>query len=182
MATKYAPLSRRLHATLGDHVRFSFREIEAILGFELPKSARAYAPWWANVGGSHVQAEAWMGAGWRTRQVDVPGEAVSFERVDPLRLLSAEQLPDHLAGEEAGSAFVVGAPIVIDPAALRGGAMRLLEDYCEEKGCELPEAIVDLLNAMALDRRRQLIDWFRTNSPHVEGDSTDLIREAREAR
>jgi len=167
---------------MGDYVRFSFREIETILGFELPKSARTYAPWWANVGGSHVQAEAWMGAGWRTCQVDVPGEAVSFERVEPSLPPSFERLPDQLAVEEAGSAFLVDAPVIVDLAALRGSAMRLLEDYCEEQGCGLPEAIVGLLNAMALERRRQLIDWFRTNSPQVEGDSTDLIREERDAR
>jgi hypothetical protein len=35
---------------------------------------------------------------------------------------------------------------------------------------------------MALERRRQLVDWFRANAPRVAGDSADLIREDRDAR
>jgi hypothetical protein len=72
--------------------------------------------------------------------------------------------------------------IVVDPALLRGGAMRMLEDYRDAEGGSLADAVVGLLNAMALERRRQLIDWFRANSPTVSGDSTDLIREDRDAR
>ena len=74
------------------------------------------------------------------------------------------------------------ATIEIDHTALTNGAMRLLEDYCEEQRCTLPEAIAGLLNTMALERRRQLIEWFRKNALPVPGDSTDIIREERDAR
>jgi hypothetical protein len=58
----------------------------------------------------------------------------------------------------------------------------LLEDYRDAEGGSLADAVVGLLNAMALERRRQLVDWFRANSPKVPGDSAELIREDRDAR
>jgi hypothetical protein len=123
-----------------------------------------------------------MGAGWRTCQVDVPGEAVSFERVEPFRTTPADPQPDQPAVEKTATAFVVDGAIIIDPAMLRGGAMRMLEDYCEEQDCGLAEAVTGLLNAMALERRKQLIDWFRIHSPPAGSDSTAIIREERDAR
>ncbi|HEY2707697.1 MAG TPA: hypothetical protein VGI95_06545 [Caulobacteraceae bacterium] len=183
MATKYEPLGRRLRHATSDRIRFSFSEIESILGFALPGSARSYAPWWANTGGSHVQAKAWLDAGWRTCDVDVPGEQVSFERGAPTRPLMPEPPLDAVSGfAESAADFVADDSIVIARSDLRGGAIRMLEDYCEEKGGDLAGAIVGLLDEMALERRRRLIAWFRENSPRVPGDSTDLIREDRDAR
>src|SRR5271167_529294 len=116
---KYEALGQRLKRTPGDRIRFSFRDIEGILGFSLPNSARAYAPWWANSG--HVQAEAWMGAGWRTCQVDVPGEKVSFERA--LRPGAPRDIGETALGvAETAAPFVADDAIVIRRDDLRGGA------------------------------------------------------------
>ena len=41
---KYAPLYRRLSASCGAEWRASFCEVEAILGFRLPDSARLHRP------------------------------------------------------------------------------------------------------------------------------------------
>ena len=62
--------------------RTSFGEIEAIIGFELPSSARRYRPWWANQEGNsgHSQALAWSAAGWETAQVDMNAETLLFRR------------------------------------------------------------------------------------------------------
>jgi len=179
MATKYEPLSVRLRQTPGSRIRLTFNEIEAILGFALPNSARSHAPWWANVGGSHVQAEAWMGAGWRTCQVDVPGEKVSFERAKPS---ASQQEHEALGVAESAIAFVPDNSIVIRQSDLRGSAVRLLEDYREEQGGSLADAVVGLLNAMALERRRQLLERFPMRGPISPIDSTDLVREDRDAR
>jgi hypothetical protein len=176
MATKYEPLQRRLRRTPGGRIRFSFKEIEAILGFVLPKSARTHAPWWANVGGSHVQAEAWMGAGWRACQVDVPGEKVTFER--------AERPADKRAGfamQETGARFLRDG-IEIDRARLTVRAARILADYLDEAGADPNIALSRALEDADLTRRRRMIEWFRTNSPRVPGDSTDIIREERDGR
>lgn len=181
MASKYEPLSRKLSQTLGDRIRFGFDEVEMILGFPLPASARAYAPWWANVGGSHVQAIAWMSVGWRTCQVDVPGEKVSFERVSTQSSeTNSDQAPNGMA--ETGSAFVSDEPILLDREALRGGALRLLEDYRDEQGGTLADAAVAVLNAVALERRRALLKRFPLAAESSDVDSTDLIRAERDAR
>jgi hypothetical protein len=182
LASKYEPLRVWLDRQTQDRVRLSFREIETILGFPLPGSARVLAQWWANVAGSHVQASAWMGAGWRACQVDVPGEQVSFERARRTQDAAAEAAPQPSGLSDTGAVFRLDDAIVIDPALLRGGAIRMLEDYRDAEGGSLADAVVGLLNAMALERRRQLIDWFRANSPTVPGDSTMLIREDRDGR
>jgi hypothetical protein len=180
MATKYEPLSLWLKQATGDRVRVSFREIESILGFRLPDSARALSQWWVNTRGSHVQAAAWMDAGWRACQVDLASENVSFERIG--KGAAPEPARDRAGVSENGAAFRLDLTIVIDSAALRGGALRMLEDYRDAEGGSLADAAVGILNALALERRRQLVDWFRANAPRVPGDSTVLIREDRDAR
>ena len=77
---KYAPLHRRLAGLTGAVWRASFREIEDVLGFELPDSARLYPAWWSN-GDRHSHALAWVAAGFRVRPV-LHDEAVVFERPD----------------------------------------------------------------------------------------------------
>ena len=82
---KYAPLHRHLLALrTGPEWRASFSEIETILGFRLPDSARLHRPWWSNQkkGGGHSHALAWQLAGWRTRAVDLEAETLTFERTD----------------------------------------------------------------------------------------------------
>ena len=182
MPSKYDTLSRHLIGVDADRTRLSFAEIERILGFSLPDSARQYAPWWANTGGSHIQANSWMSAGWRTSQLDIGGERVTFERAAPKAspLVGARPSPQGVA--ETSAAFHDDDVIVIRRSAFGGGAIRMLEDYCDEGACDLAAAVTGLLNAMALERRRELINWFRANSPRVPGDSADLIREDRDAR
>lgn len=61
-----------------DDVELTFEQIEKKLGFALPASARRYSAWWSNSGGTHVQAAAWMDAGYRTADVDVGAGRVRF--------------------------------------------------------------------------------------------------------
>lgn len=79
---KYAPLYRHLLRFRGDEWRVTFNELEQVLGFELPSSARIHRPWWANQGerGGHSHALAWEMAGWRTAQVDMADERLVFVR------------------------------------------------------------------------------------------------------
>jgi hypothetical protein len=185
MASKYQPLHQHLMGVASDRIRLSFEEIERVLRFSLPNSARQYAPWWANTGGSHIQADAWMSAGWRTAQVDVPGEQVTFERIAMRPSPAAPEAPQPSAQagvEDSSAPFARDDMIVINKVTLRGGAIRMLEDYCEAHGGDLAGAATSLLNEIALERRRQLLDWVRANAPKVPGDSTDLIREDRDAR
>ena len=79
---KYALLYLRLSHLSNDEWKTTFGEIEAILGFSLPLSARLYRPWWANQsrGNGHSQALAWGEAGWKTAEIDMEGETVVFRR------------------------------------------------------------------------------------------------------
>jgi hypothetical protein len=78
---KYEPLARLLSETSNDELSASFGDVEDILGFKLPPSARDHRPWWANsYKGSHSQAQGWIGAGWETRDIDMKRERVRFVR------------------------------------------------------------------------------------------------------
>ncbi len=82
MASKYDPLKLHLEHLLVSTWRASFAEIEAVLGFSLPDSARRYSAWWENeTDGQHIHAHAWLDAGWRTEQLDRTGERVTFKRL-----------------------------------------------------------------------------------------------------
>ena len=82
---KYAPLYRDLSARSEAEWRASFDEVEAILGFRLPDSARLYRPWWSNQrkGGGHSHALAWQAAGWRTSAIDLEAETSGARRTRP---------------------------------------------------------------------------------------------------
>jgi hypothetical protein len=75
--SKYDSLSRYL-AKQSSKLTLSFDAIEKILGFALPGSARRHPAWWSNGADSHVQANAWLGAGFETAEVDISGEKLSF--------------------------------------------------------------------------------------------------------
>lgn len=79
---KYAPLHNHLAKLKIKEWRATFAQIEKILGFKLPNSARIHRPWWANQGerGGHSHALAWEMAGWKTAQVDMVDEKLVFVR------------------------------------------------------------------------------------------------------
>jgi hypothetical protein len=62
----------------------SFGEIEQIIGGKLPPSSHNHREWWSNHAGSHVQARAWLEAGWEVESVDQEAQTVRFRRkVEP---------------------------------------------------------------------------------------------------
>lgn len=77
---KYAPLFQHLSALDRAVWPATFTEVEAILGFPLPPSARKYQAWWENEDGNHSQARAWRAAGWRTSAVDLAAGRLVFAR------------------------------------------------------------------------------------------------------
>ena len=100
---KYQRLYTHLCSFAAKEWRASFSEIESILGFELPPSARLHRPWWANQGGGngHSQALAWTAAGWETAEVDMDSETLRLRRrpVEIPRKLNLDQVwPVHRVG------------------------------------------------------------------------------------
>ena len=92
---KYQRLYTYLHEW-----RTSFNEVEAVVGFELPPSARLHRPWWGNQrgGNGHSHALAWSVAGWETAEVDMDAETLLFRRPHPKsvrRLPLDEAWPVH---------------------------------------------------------------------------------------
>jgi hypothetical protein len=55
----------------------TFAEIEIIIADKLPDSARLYSAWWAN-DPTHVQATAWLNAGWKVDSVNKHQRSVTF--------------------------------------------------------------------------------------------------------
>lgn len=81
--SRYEPLSKYLSNRPDVEWQADFRDIEQILGFPLPNSARRYTAWWANQqGAGHSQVRGWRDVGWRTAAVDLNRECVRFERVE----------------------------------------------------------------------------------------------------
>jgi hypothetical protein len=76
----YDPLYKWLHSKSANNISAAFEQIETVLGFKLPNTARERPQWWANEGGDtrHVQCRAWMDAGFQTRNLDLAKESVEF--------------------------------------------------------------------------------------------------------
>ena len=98
---KYTKLRFYLETHPRREWRTSFGNIESILGFELPASARVYSVWWSNEKneGRHSQAVAWSAAGWETAEVDLVAETLLFrpkKRSNADRKINLDELlPPH---------------------------------------------------------------------------------------
>ena len=79
---KYHPLTAFLKASSAHQLPLTFAEVENILGAKLPASAYEHPAWWANdAGKSHVQAKAWLSAGYETEQIDRRAKKLVFKRI-----------------------------------------------------------------------------------------------------
>ena len=100
---KYQRLYTHLCGLATREWRATFSEIESIIGFGLPASARLHRPWWSNQSGAngHSQAVAWGAAGWETAEVDMEAETLLLRRrpaVSARRITLDEVWPIHSAG------------------------------------------------------------------------------------
>ena len=72
---KYYLLEKYLERQSAPEITLTFPEIERIIGEQLPASAYKYPAWWAN--GGHIQADAWLNAGWKVGELKL-GKSVVF--------------------------------------------------------------------------------------------------------
>ena len=79
---KYIDLSIYLQNSGSRKIKLTFTQIEKILGFSLPASARKHIQWWANTT-SHSQAYSWLNMGYQTHQIiqTIPKEQVIFIKI-----------------------------------------------------------------------------------------------------
>ena len=79
MTSMYEILAHHLRESPGTSLQMKFSEVEAVVG-PLPESARKYRAWWSN-NASHTHARhGWLAAGWKTTNVDMVGELLTFMR------------------------------------------------------------------------------------------------------
>jgi hypothetical protein len=78
--SKYDPIGEFLRSQFGDEIPMTFVEVERVLGFRLPPSAREHRPWWSNNPDNSAMTKVWLKAGFRTERVDLAGEKLVFVR------------------------------------------------------------------------------------------------------
>jgi hypothetical protein len=166
--SKYRGLTEYLDHAIGAQCPMTFKAVEVVLGFPLPKSARRHAAWWANTGGGHVHAQAWLKPGWKTSRVDLAKESVMFVR--------------EIAVDAAVVANAMGEwEPVFHMSAFSPAVARLLHETAGVEG-NLGEAAETLMRESVRARRKALMDWFKEHSSVTTSDSVDLIREDRDGR
>ncbi|MBE2200518.1 MAG: DUF4268 domain-containing protein [Anaerolinea sp.] len=81
--SKYAKLAVFLNNQPEDteQLQLDFDEIEEILGFDLPKSAREHRAWWSNDTVGHRWSIDWLDVGWRVASVNMTNQVVRFARI-----------------------------------------------------------------------------------------------------
>ena len=76
--SKYQLLQDYLRGSNQEQVILSFKEIEALINANLPKSARKQKAWWSNRTKGALQALAWMEVNYRVETVDLEQETITF--------------------------------------------------------------------------------------------------------
>ena len=87
--SKYEPLQKHLSELEDGRWCATLADIEMVLGFALPGSARKHPAWWSNSGQDGRHASSWLHVGWRAEELDLAGERVVFRRVaEPVVLVA----------------------------------------------------------------------------------------------
>ena len=76
----YLSLYRYLEHRYASTVVLTFDQIETLIGFALPASARSEPDWWSAANATHAHASAWAGAG-RSAVPNLPARYVTFDRL-----------------------------------------------------------------------------------------------------
>lgn len=76
--SKYEPLTAFLKSKHGREIRMSFAEVEKVIGEKLPAKSKANRAWWSNNPSNSVMTKAWLAAGYKSAQVDMGSEKLTF--------------------------------------------------------------------------------------------------------
>jgi hypothetical protein len=108
--SKYNAISLHLTSLDAKIWEATFDDIEKVLGFPLPDSARQHQAWWSNQ--RRAQSLAWESAGWKTTGVDLDQERVTFVYVaDRKAGETATVAPLSISEAKAGLAATFGVSV-----------------------------------------------------------------------
>ena len=133
--TKYHPLTEHLAARNEARVEMKFSDIERLLGFPLPPSARIHRPWWANSDHGHVQSRAWLDAGFESRYVDLEAELLEFVRLNAVADTARKDHP--LWGALAGMITIAPGTDLTDPMLTEAE----MDDWIDDKARRIAEGM-----------------------------------------
>ena len=77
---KYVALTNYLKHADKDRIMLKFNEIERIIGFDLPASARRYGAFWCNPE-SHTLPFCFLSAGYQKAEADIVAEYIVLEKI-----------------------------------------------------------------------------------------------------
>lgn len=82
MRDKYGPLRDYLKLCDKSSIKLTYKEIEEIIGTELPSSAYVYKEWWSNRKPYVSQAKAYLDAGYYVENHNLIEQWVIFSKLD----------------------------------------------------------------------------------------------------
>ena len=113
---KYESLTRHLLSRQQGKIAMTFPELERLLGFPLPPSARKHRAWWSNNPSNSVMTKAWLAAGYQSREVDLAAERLEFVRLNAVEQKPPKRQGDHpLWGAWAGMITIAPGVDLTDP-------------------------------------------------------------------
>ena len=118
--SKYDPLADHLRGSGEASVSMTFDEIEHIVGTKLPPSAFKHRAWWSNNPINSVITCAWLEAGYKTANVDMPGRKLVFRKSVSDDLLSETGDGQHAQEESQASETVCAGSFSRVFGALKG--------------------------------------------------------------
>lgn len=77
---RYYPLKTYFQKITADKIALTFTQIEKIVGFKLPLSAKKYPSWWSHKSSQNAICDAWTSAGFVKQRVDIDDEKVYLYR------------------------------------------------------------------------------------------------------
>jgi hypothetical protein len=114
--SKYESLGQFLKSRREERVPMTFAEIERVTGTPLPPSAHKHRPWWSNNGANSALTRVWLDAGFKSEQVDMQGQKLTFRRVAPIESRTPAHRGHPLRGALKGMMIIVEGTDITKPA------------------------------------------------------------------
>lgn len=116
--SKYDPLTHHLASRNQARIQMGFDELERLLGFGLPPSARKHRAWWSNNPSNSVMTKAWLAAGYQSEQVDLETEKLTFARLNAIDAQQPQGTGCHpLIGSMKGTITLTDETDLTEPTA-----------------------------------------------------------------